>query len=98
MNGNLVYTDVTLQNYLGTSALIDEGCQCYAIINANLAKGLGLRFISYETREIKGASSFISSSKIKGVVAVHIEIAGFRQEVYAYAVPRLAFPLILGNL
>jgi transposase InsO family protein len=97
MNGNLVYTDVTLQNYLGTSALIDEGCQCYAAINANLAKGLGLRFVSYETREIKGASSFMSSSKIKGVVAVHMEIAGFRQEVYAYAVPGLAFPLILGN-
>jgi len=26
MNGNLIYTDVILQNYLGTYALIDEGC------------------------------------------------------------------------
>lgn len=97
MNGNLVYTDVTIQNYLGTSALIDEGCQCYAAINANLAKGLGLRFVSYESRQIKGASALMSSSNIKGVVEFHMEISGFRQNVYAYAVPGLAFPLILGN-
>ena len=48
MNGNLIYTDVVLQNNFGTSALIDEGCQCYAAINDNLAKGLGLSYVSYE--------------------------------------------------
>jgi hypothetical protein len=26
MNGNLIYTDVTLKNNVGTLALIDEGC------------------------------------------------------------------------
>jgi hypothetical protein len=26
MNGNLIYTDIILQNNLGTSALIDKGC------------------------------------------------------------------------
>ena len=36
-------------------------------------------------------------SKIKGVVAFRIDIEGFQQDVYAYVVPRLAFPLILGN-
>ena len=41
MNGNLIYTDVILQNTVGTSALVDEGCQCYAAINGDLAKGLG---------------------------------------------------------
>ena len=68
INGNLVYTDVILQNNLGTSALIDEGCQCYAAINGDLVKGLGLRFVSREAREVKGASSFIKSSKIEGVL------------------------------
>ena len=97
MNGNLVYTDVTLQNNLGTSALIDEGCQCYAAINGDLVKGLGLRVVSNETREVKGASAFMKSSTIRGVVAFHMEIAGFRQKVFAYVVPGLAFPLILGN-
>jgi hypothetical protein len=97
MNGNLVYTDVILQNNLGTSALIDEGCQCYAAINGDLAQGLGLRFVSHEKREVKGASSFMKSSNIEGVVAFRMEIAGFQQEVYAYVVPGLAFPMILGN-
>jgi len=97
MNGNLVYTDVILQNNLGTSALIDEGCQCYAAINGDLVKGLKLRFVSHESREVKGASSFMKSSKIEGVVAFFMRIAGFRQKVYAYVVPGLTFPLILGN-
>ena len=97
MNGNLVYTDVILQNNLGTSALIDEGCQCYAAINGDLVKGLKLRFVSRESREVKGASSFMKSSKIEGVVAFYMRIAGFRQKVYAYVVPGLIFPLILGN-
>jgi hypothetical protein len=37
MNRNLVYTDIILQNNLGTSALINKGCQCYAAINGDLA-------------------------------------------------------------
>jgi hypothetical protein len=77
MNRNLVYTDIILQNNLGTSALIDKGCQCYAMINRDLAQGLGLCFVSYEKREVKGASSFIKSSNIEGVVAFRMEIAGF---------------------
>lgn len=97
MNGNLVYTDVTIQNNFGTSALIDEGCQCYAAINGDLVEGLGLSFISLETREVKGASSAMQGSSIIGVVAFNMEIKGFRQKVYAYVVPDLAFPLILGN-
>ena len=97
MNRNLVYTNVLLQNNLGTSALIDEGCQCYAAINGDLAQGLGLRFVSHERREVKGASSFMKSSDIEGVVAFCMDIAGFQQEVYAYVVPGLAFPMILGN-
>ena len=97
MNRNLVYTDVILQNNLGTSALIDEGCQCYAAINGDLVKGLGLRFVSCEAREVKGASSFMKSSKIEGVVAFFMRIAGFCQKVYAYVVLGLTFLLILGN-
>jgi hypothetical protein len=97
MNGNLVYTDVILENDTGTSALIDEGCQCYAAINEDLAKGLGLRFLSFEKREVKGASSAMKSSIIEGVVAFRMELVGFSQTVYAYVVPDPAFPLILGN-
>ena len=97
MNGNLIYTDVTLQNNVGTSALIDEGCQCYAAINAKLAKGLGLSYVSHETREVKGATSALESANIVGVVAFRMEINGFTQNVYAYVVPGLAFPLVLGN-
>jgi len=97
MNGNLVYTDVVLQNNFGTSALIDEGCQCYAAINGDLAKGLGLSFVSTEVRQVKGASTSMGGSGIEGVVAFRMEIRGFQQIVYAYVVPNLAFPLILGN-
>lgn len=97
MNGNLIYTDVVLQNHLGTSALIDEGCQCYAAINGDLAKGLGLRWVSRESRAVRGASAYMQGSKIEGVVAFRMEIAGFHQTVYAYVVPGLAFPVILGN-
>ena len=97
MNGNLIYTDVVLQNNTGTSALIDEGCQCYAAINGELARRLGLSLIGHDTRDVKGASSCMKSSNIEGVVAFRMGIDGFHQTVYAYVVPGLAFPLILGN-
>ena len=97
INGNLIYTDVILQNTVRTSALVNEGCQCYAAINGDLAKGLGLRLVSHESRGVKGATSTMGSSDIEGVVAFRIEVAGFHQTVYAYIVPGLAFPVILGN-
>jgi hypothetical protein len=77
MNGNLVYTNITLQNNVRTSALIDEGCQCYAAINAKLVKGLGLSFVSREIREVRGASSAMQNANIVGVVAFRMEINGF---------------------
>jgi hypothetical protein len=77
MNGNLVYTNVTLENNVGTSALIDEGCQCYTVINEDLAVGLGLPLVSTETRRVKGASAAMQGSNIKGVVAFRMKIAGF---------------------
>lgn len=97
MNGNLVFTDVVLQNKVKTSALIDEGCQCYAAINGDLAEGLGLTYVSREDRKIKGASAAMQGSKIHGVVAFRMVINGFSQTVYAYVVPGLSFPVILGN-
>jgi len=97
MNGNLVYTDVILQKTFGTFALIDEGCQCYAAINRDLVLGLGLPYVSRENRKVKGASSMMEGSSIEGVVALRMEIIGFSQIVYAYVVPKLAFPIILGN-
>ena len=39
----------------------------------------------------------MKNTNIVGVVAFYIEINGFRQTVYAYVVPRLTFPLVLGN-
>lgn len=39
----------------------------------------------------------MGGSTITGVVAFRMEIAGFTQRVYAYVVPGLAFPIILGN-
>jgi transposase InsO family protein len=97
MNGNLVHTYVVLQENVGTLALIDEGCQCYAAINGDLARGLGLNFVSHETRAVKGASAAMRNSSAEGVVAFRMGIDGFHQTVYAYVVPDLAFPLILGN-
>jgi hypothetical protein len=40
----------------------------------------------------------MKNANIVGVVAFRMGINGFRQMVYAYVVPRLAFPLVLGNL
>jgi len=39
----------------------------------------------------------MQSSNIEGVVAFQMDIGGFSQTVYAYVVPELAFPMILGN-
>ena len=60
-------------------------------------KGLGLMYMSYETREIKGALKAMQSLRIKGVVGFRMKIARFSQRVYAYVVPKLAFPMILEN-
>ena len=54
-------------------------------------------FVSYKTRDVKGASTTIGGLSITRVVAFQMEIAGFVQRVYAYVVLGLAFPIILGN-
>ena len=97
INGNLIYIDVLLQNTCRTFALVDEGCQCYAAINKDLAIGLGLTYVTDECRSITGASKSIRYAKSKGVVAFFIEINGFRENTYAYVIPDLSFLLILGN-
>lgn len=96
MNGYPVFTDVVLNNTSTISALIDEGCECYAAIDQSLVETLGLPYVDNVKRRIRGATHAMDS-KIQGVVGFRMEIGGFSQTIYAYAVPRLAFPLILGN-
>lgn len=97
MNGKLMFADVVLQNNVQTTTLIDEGCQCYAAIHEDLVEGLGLQYVAHERRTIKGASAAIKNSKSTGVVGFRMDMAGFSQIVYAYVVPDLLFPIILGN-
>lgn len=70
MNGNLVFADVVLENHMRSSALIDEGCQCYAAINKSLVQKLGLSYVCHGTREVRGASKSMTNSTIEGVVGL----------------------------
>src|ERR1700761_5863548 len=97
MNGRSVFTDVVLNNTLTVSALIDEGCECYAAINKSLAESLGLPLVDRTSRRIRGATEAMKDSGIEGVVGLRMEMGGFPQTIYAYQVPDLLFPLILGN-
>jgi hypothetical protein len=97
MNGSSVFTDVVLNNTLTIAALIDEGCECYAAIDKNLAESLGLPIVDRASRRIRGATQAMKDSGIEGVVGLQMEIGGLPQTLYAYRVPDLHFPLILGN-
>jgi len=97
MDGKPVFTDVILNGTSSVSALIDEGCQCYAAIHGDLVKQLGLQLVDDAPRRMRGATEAMKDSRILGVVGLRVGIGGFHQTVYAYVVPKLSFPLILGN-
>jgi hypothetical protein len=45
MNGSSVFVDVVLNNILTVPALIDEGYKCYAAIDRDLVRTLGLPLV-----------------------------------------------------
>lgn len=96
MNGILICTDLVLQNNLGTPALIDEGCQCYAAINGELARGLGLKFVSRETRKVKGPSAAMRNPASRAWSLSGLGLPDSARR-YSHMLSDLESPLILGS-
>lgn len=79
------------------SALIDEGAACFAAVSEFLFDKLGLPVIDSVNRRIKGATSEMVGARITAITALELEIAGYRETIYAYVVPNLEYPMVLGN-
>jgi predicted aspartyl protease len=45
MNRSSIFVDIVLNNTLTVAALIDEGCECYTVIDRNLVRTLGLPLV-----------------------------------------------------
>lgn len=97
MDGHLNRTGVVLNGANVFSALIDEGCQCYAAISADLFNQLGLPLVNSCNRTIKGPTQDMNGLSVTGVTAFRLEIDGLSERAFAYIVPGLEYPLILGN-
>jgi hypothetical protein len=97
MDGKPVLASVELDNQRKISACINKGCKCYAAIDEDLSNFLGLPLVEWLSRRVLGLIEAIKSVGITAVVVVPMKIHGFTQIVYAYRVPQLTFPILLGN-
>lgn len=97
MNGKLVITGAIVDNIHIISTLIDKGCQYYAAMSEALFKKPGLPYIADGKRYVKGVTGEEMKARTAGVTGFEINFNGHQSLIYAYVVPNLEFPLILGN-
>ncbi len=77
-------------------ALVDSGCDCYAVIDEALVKRLRIPFVDSKPRKIGGFSEAATEVVSPGVVAFMIETGGYDERIFAYVIPGLGQDLFLG--
>ena len=88
---------VRINSVHATKALIDSGCDCYAVVSEDLVTRLSLLLVEECSRPLRGYSEEMKQGKSSGVAVLTVEICGFEEEVFAYVVPGLSQDLFLGN-
>ncbi|KAF6783741.1 reverse transcriptase domain protein [Colletotrichum sojae] len=79
-------------------ALVDSGCDIYAMVDRSLVKHLHLPLVDRKKRRIRGYSSEgPSPGDAQGVAVFDLELSGHTQKIYAHVVKGLDPPIFLGK-
>lgn len=78
-------------------ALVDSSCNAYALIDAAHARKLRLPFVEEKPRQFSSFAESTAPVTAQGVVAMTLEIGGYEQTLFAYAVQGLGEELFLGK-
>jgi len=79
------------------SALIDNGCLCYATINERTANTLRLPRISISSRALSQVTESPDQTNVTSVTYTDIDIDGHKQHAYFYVIPGQKEDVILGQ-
>ncbi|OAQ57979.1 Pol [Purpureocillium lilacinum] len=96
MRSNSVLVDTRINRGHRARALVDSGCDCYAVIDEALVKRLRIPFVDSKLRKIGGFSEAATEVVSPGVVAFMIETGGYDERIFAYVIPGLGQDLFLG--
>jgi len=97
MDGPPFQVPVLLNDAGFVDALIDSGCQCFSAVRSDVAERLGGEFMDIPPRSLQGAEGQPGLGVISRLWVVPYDIDGWRSQLVAYVVPRLAHDLILGD-
>ncbi|KAK2731035.1 hypothetical protein CKAH01_19082 [Colletotrichum kahawae] len=78
-------------------ALVDTGCDLYALIDHNLARKLRLLVVDRSERVLGSFSDAIGATKATGVVVFNLKLCGYDEKIFAYTVYSLSDNLFLGK-
>ena len=99
MDGDLITVKVLINGVLFKSALINTGYKCYSIVDKDLIVELRLPRVKIPPKPITG---FIKENtkeswvKITEITKFFIDFQGYWRNIFAYVVPALSNPIIMG--
>ncbi|OWT42540.1 aspartyl protease domain-containing protein [Pochonia chlamydosporia 170] len=97
MNSDPVLIEARVNRGIQVRALVDTGCDCYAIIDEAAVKRLRIPFIDRNPRRLGGFSEATKDVMSPGIVVFMMETGGYDERIFAYVVPRLGQDVFLGR-
>ena len=79
------------------SALVDEGCLCYAAVSEAVVREAKIPIHPLPGKKAKGPIADMGTAEITGFTCFSLDIMGYTRLVYAYVIPRLSYSVILGK-
>ena len=101
MDGNLITVEVLINRVSFKPTLINTGYEYYSIVDENLVIELWLPCVKIPPKPIIG---FVKENtkepgvEITEITKFSIDIQGYRRNIFAYVVPVLSNPVIMGLL
>ncbi|KAK2729512.1 hypothetical protein CKAH01_02486 [Colletotrichum kahawae] len=90
---------ITTRIHKGTQAdaLVDTGCDLYALIDHDLTRKLHLLVVDRSEQLLSSFSDATGATKATGVVVFNLELCGYDEKIFAYTVHSLSDNLFLGK-
>lgn len=97
MNSSPVLIEARINRGNSVRALVDTGCDCYAVIDEAVVKRLRIPFVDRKPRRIGGFSEATKDVRSPGIAVFIMETGGYDERIFAYVVPRLGQDVFLGR-
>jgi transposase InsO family protein len=92
-----MYLDTIVDSTENTSAFVDNGCLCFAVISERFARRKHISTLPITRRTLEQVSATADPVFIDRVAHFTIDIHGFEERIFAYVIPNQSDDLILGK-